>query len=93
MNGQTEKSVHEFSVKQRREMQVLGVKDIDSFDDTGAVLRTTEGIMTVEGDELKIGVLDTERGIVTVSGKINAVFYSGDNTEEKRGIISRLFKQ
>ena len=93
MNGQTERSVHEFSVKQRKEMQVLGVKDIDSFDETGAVLRTTEGIMTVEGNELKIGVLDTERGIVTVSGKINAVFYSGDNTEEKRGIISRLFRQ
>lgn len=84
---------HEISIKQRRDMTVSGVGDVDSFDDTSAVLRTSEGIMTVEGEGLKIGILDTDKGIVTLSGKICGVFYSGDGNEEKRGLISRFFKQ
>lgn len=92
MSGHTESQTHEICVKQRREMSVTGVKDIDSFDETGAVLQTVGGELTVEGSELKIGVLDTDRGIVTLTGKINGFFYSSEQTEEKRGIISRLFK-
>lgn len=92
MNGQTEKQSHEFSVKQRREMSVSGVKDIDSFDESGAVLQTVEGELTVEGSDLKIGTLDTDKGILTISGKINAVYYSGDSSEQKRGWLSRIFK-
>ena len=92
MSGHTESQTHEICVKQRREMSVTGVKDIDSFDETGVVLQTVGGELTVEGSELKIGVLDTDRGIVTLTGKINGFFYSSEQTEEKRGIISRLFK-
>ncbi len=92
MSGHTESQTHEICVKQRREMSVTGVKDIDSFDETGAVLQTVGGELTVEGSELKIGVLDTDRGVVTLTGKINGFFYSSEQTEEKRGIISRFFK-
>ena len=92
MSGHTESQAHDICVKQRREMSVTGVKDIDSFDETAAVLQTVGGELTVEGSELKIGVLDTDRGVVTLTGKINGFFYSSDQTEEKRGIISRFFK-
>ena len=92
MNGQTDKSNHEIVLKKRREMSVSGVKDVDSFDETGAVLMTSEGELTVEGNDIKIGILDTDRGIVTISGRIDAVFYSGDGEDKKRGIVSRFFK-
>ena len=92
MSGQIDKKEHEFYVKKRREMRVSGVIDIDSFDECGTVLQTTDGVMTVEGEALKIGELDTERGIVTVSGKINAIYYINDEKKEKQGLLSRIFK-
>lgn len=92
MSGQTDKQEHELYLKHRKELKIVGVRDVDSFDETGAVLRTTDGILTVEGGELKIGVLDTERGVVTVSGRIDGLFYSGEGNDEKRGLLSRLFK-
>ncbi len=92
MSGQTDKKEHEFIVKKRREMRVSGVTDIDSFDENGTVLQTVNGLMTIEGETLKIGELDTEKGIVTVSGKINSIYYSSDEKIEKKGLISRIFK-
>ena len=92
MSGQTDKKEHEVCLNARREMRLSGVIDVDSFDEGSAVLQTTEGELSVEGEELKIGILDTERGIVTINGKINALFYSSDKSEEKRGLISRIFK-
>lgn len=92
MNGQTDKQSHEIYLKHRREMNINGVKDVDSFDEGMTVLQTVDGELTVEGEGLKIGTLDTDKGIVTVSGKINAVYYSSDESSEKRGLMSRLFK-
>jgi sporulation protein YabP len=91
MNGQTEKQKHEIVLKNRRELTVQGVQEVDSFDENSAVLNTVVGELTVEGEELKIGTLDTEKGVVTVSGRINGVFYSEDQPKEKRGIFKRIF--
>ncbi len=83
---------HEIILKQRREMSVRGVTDIDSFDESGAVLKTVGGELTVEGSELKIGTLDTDRGVVSITGRINGIFYTDDRVEEKKGILSRFFR-
>lgn len=92
MNGQTEKNCHEFSVKQRRGMSINGVRDVDSFDEGSIIMNTELGEMTVEGSGLKIGVLDTDRGVVTLEGKIDAIFYSSDEAQVKRGLFSRFIK-
>ena len=83
---------HDVILKQRREMSICGVTDIDSFDDTGAILQTTEGELTIEGNDIKIGTLDIDKGIVTVTGCIDGIYYTNDRTDGKKGIISRLFK-
>lgn len=83
---------HDIILKQRREMSLCGVTDIESFDDTGAVLRTTEGELTLEGEDIKIGTLDTDKGIVTVTGRIDGIYYTNDRPDGKKGIISRFFK-
>lgn len=92
MNGQTDKQYHEIYLRHRREMNINGVRDVDSFDEQAAVLQTQDGELTVEGEGLKIGTLDTDKGIVTVSGKINALYYTSDESKEKRRLVSRLFK-
>ena len=83
---------HEFCVKKRKEMYVNGVKDIGSFDENGVVLETVDGTLVVEGEGMKIGELDTEKGVVSVSGRVNALYYTSDEKQEKKGIFSRIFK-
>lgn len=92
MNGQTEKRNHEFTVTMRREMKICGVKEVDRFDDVEVVLRTAGGDMTIEGRDLKIGVLDTDKGIVTLGGRIDGIFYSTEDGEEKKGFFGKLFR-
>lgn len=88
MNGK-ETERHQVQVLMRKEMTVQGVKDVESFDENGAVLQTTAGEMTVEGRDVRIGVLDVERGVLTLTGRIDAVVYSDGDPKEK----GRFFKR
>ena len=72
-------------IRSRGHIDVTGVRDVLSFDDRAVVMITSGGEMTVEGADLKIGVLDTDKGIVSIDGKICAViYYDGAPTEKKR---------
>lgn len=93
MNGQTQKQgTHELRIGQRKEMSVTGVKEVISFDEACVVLRSECGEMSVEGSELRVGVLDTDRGLVTLSGRIDTVYYTDDRPEQKRGFFGKLFR-
>ena len=91
MSGQGERHEHRLSMKGRQELFVGGVNEVDRFDEASVVLRTSEGELTVEGDELKIGTLDTDKGVVSVSGRINGIFYTSEDTGEKKGLFKRIF--
>ena len=91
MNGQNERQTHEIRLGMRKEMRVTGVAEVLSFDESCIVLKSTCGEMTVEGSELRIGTLDTERGLVSMCGRIDTVYYTDDRPTEKRG-LRRLFR-
>ena len=91
MNGQNERLSHEIRVGQRKEMNVTGVKEVVSFDDGCVVLKSTCGEMTVEGSELRVGTLDTDRGVVSLHGRIDTIYYTEERETEKRG-FGRLFR-
>ena len=76
-------------VRSRKHIDVTGVRDVVSFDDRSVVMITSGGDMAVEGEELKIGVLDTEKGVVSVDGKINAVIYYDIEGGGKRGLFGK----
>ena len=44
----------------------------------------------IEGENLKIGVLDLEKGKVSAEGRINAVYYT-DGSPAESGFLTRLF--
>ena len=76
----------------RKEVNVSGVLGVESFDEAEVLLNTERGAMTVEGSGLRIGVLDVERGVVTVSGTIDAILYSDESSNEKRGLLGKIFR-
>ena len=89
MEISAEKQKHKISLERRRHLEICGVVEVVSFDDISVTLVTDCGEMNVEGRELKIGVLDTEQGIVVLDGTLDAIYYS----EPKESKRARLFKR
>ena len=87
----SDKLVHTVSMIGRVKMDIGGVCEVLSFDDAGAVMKTTDGELTVEGSGIKIGELNTAGGNVTLSGRIDAVYYSAEMPERKRSFFGKLF--
>ncbi|MBO5939466.1 MAG: sporulation protein YabP [Clostridia bacterium] len=92
MNLQSERQTHEFCVKMRKDMNISGVKEVESFDETCVMLHTHGGTMTVEGSGLRVGTLDLQSGMVSLSGKIDAVYYSIEQTDKKHGFLGKLLR-
>ena len=87
---------HTLSACERREITVSGVADVVSFDESNVRLVTTCGILNLEGEELRIHVLNTKDGIVAVTGRLNGVLYENtdresDSPSRPQGIRGRLF--
>lgn len=78
------KREHEVKISKRKEMSVSGVSEVISFDEESIRLMSSEGEIYVEGEDIKIGVLDTDRGIVTFSGKLNGFYYLSDEESAKK---------
>ena len=73
-------------------MTVNGVNEVISFDEQEIHLITVGGEMFIEGSEMHIDVLDVDKGMVSLNGKIDAVYYSNDAKKENKGLFGRLFK-
>ena len=82
----------ELSLKGRREMSISGVEEMLEFDEENVRMRSVDGELVVEGNEIKIGTLDTDRGIVTLCGKINGIYYTVEPEREKKGFFGRLMR-
>lgn len=84
---------HNVLLKDRKTLEISGVKQIDSFDSSEFLLETTLGWMLVSGKELTLGKLDTDHGDVIIKGNIDAINYvSGKKGQEHGCLFSRLFK-
>ena len=88
----SDKQVHAININMRKRMDISGVREVDSFDELGVILKTVCGELTVEGKDIKVSVLDTDRGVVSLEGKIDALFYSDNEDVKKRGFFGKLVK-
>ena len=87
-------SSHSISITERKNINLTGVKKIDSFDDTEFLMDTIMGYIIIKGEELEIVKLDTFQGNVTIKGKINSLTYTENNNKKTKeeNILSKLFK-
>ena len=84
---------HNVMIKDRKVMELTGVKQIDSFDSSEFLLETAQGWMVVQGKDLSLGKLDTERGDVIIKGLIESLAYvSNKKGNGKESVISKVFK-
>ena len=80
---------HKLTLNERKNLTMTGVTEVVSFEDTAVVLKTGLGLLTVQGQELKLKTLSLEGGQVAVDGEVSALIY-----EEPRegGLWQRLWR-
>lgn len=86
-NNMPDKPGQKLVITDRKVLDLTGVTDVVSFDETGAVLRTDMGILAVDGEGLHVTKLELANGIIIFTGKINGLLYtdsSGAKTRAKR---------
>jgi len=86
---------HQFTLKNREQMSVEGVLNVESFDDKEILIETDQGLMNVKGDDLHIKELNLEGGTLLLSGFVRGIEYTGDGPRPKgkgKGLLGRLFK-
>lgn len=84
---------HNLVLKDRKILEISGVKQIDSFDNNEFLLETSQGWMVVNGKDLTLGKLDTERGDLIIKGEIDDIHYiTNKKSSDKEPLIKRLFK-
>lgn len=88
-NGQ---AVHDIVLKSRKTMSITGVKEVISFDEQAVNLRTVCGEMAIEGAGLHIGVLDMDRGVVSLEGTVDGIWYPQTDGTEKKGLLGKLLR-
>jgi len=85
---------HNITLSQRKNINITGVKKIESFDETEFLLQTNMGYMLIKGNSLKIIKLDTYQGDVSIKGKIDSLTYleSLNKKNKDESIFNKLFK-
>ncbi|NLI68371.1 MAG: sporulation protein YabP [Bacilli bacterium] len=88
-----EKKEHKVTVVNRKEIEIHGVKEVDSFDHEEFLLETNMGYLIIRGQQLQLKSLHVEDGIVQINGKVYEMVYVDEETQEKaKGLFSKLFK-
>lgn len=90
--SENSKPLHDVFLSSREKLSINGVKEILNFDDQTVNLRTTCGELTVEGVKLHVSVLNIEKGEVEMEGKINSIFYYDVSYDDKKTLLSKIFK-
>ena len=87
-------SNHSISIGERKNINITGVKKIDSFDNEEFLLETTMGYLAIKGEGLEIIKLDTYQGSVSIKGKANSMIYMDNHkkNEKEEGLFGKLFK-
>ncbi len=85
---------HSINILERKNILVIGVNEIESFDVTEFLMETVMGYLALKGEELELLKLDTMQGNVSIKGLLKSFSYLDDNLkkEKESSIISRLFK-
>jgi len=88
----TESGSQDVRLFSRKHLELTGIEEVESFTDNSVVMKSLAGMVSVEGEGLKIECFSTEKGELVIDGKIDSIYYFGSDTGEKRGFFSRLIR-
>jgi len=86
---------HELILRNRQQVEVTGVMNVESFDAHEFVLQTQYGYLAIRGENLHIKQLQLESGFVAIDGLIYDIGYFDEGVtpaEKAKGFFGKLFK-
>ncbi|TGA96532.1 sporulation protein YabP [Sporolactobacillus shoreae] len=84
---------HDIVVKNRKTIEITGVKHVESFDHEEFLLETVMGFLAVKGSALKMQNLNVEQGMVAIEGKILEISYLDEpGGDSSKGFFGKLFR-
>ena len=81
---------HVVRMRNRKRMDITSVKSIDRFDQEEFLVRTSQGLLQINGEELRIVHLDVDKGLLTLEGTVRLLQYYEDDAGS-RGFLHKLF--
>lgn len=88
--NQTPELPQKLTLENRRRLQLSGVTEVESFDETTVALQTNQGLLVVRGAGLRLLQLSVDGGQVAVEGQIDAMIYEEGRREG--GFFARLLR-
>ena len=85
------KKNHGVLIRARAHLEITAVTDVISFDEDSVNLETEMGEMMIDGENLHVGTLDTQKGVVVIDGRINGLYYRTEQPRKKG--IGRFFSR
>lgn len=85
---------HKLIMNHRHSINLTGVLDVISFDLKEILLETSDGMLTIKGNDLHMNHLSVEKGEVNVEGRVDILQYSDVISAKAAGenLLERLFK-
>lgn len=81
---------HELRLENRAKLNVSGVREVESFDETVVALLTARGLLIIRGSDLQLRSLSIDGGQVSVTGNIDSLSY--EEAQKTGGFLRRLFR-
>ncbi len=82
---------HHLILRDRGELSITGVTQVDSFDESNIIAYTDYGELTIGGSMLHIVNLNLDTGDLSVEGDISSLSYL-DREPKGGGFFSRVFR-
>ncbi len=85
---------HHVYLKDRKTVELTGVKKIDSFDSLEFLIETSLRFLNIIGNELALARYDQEKGEVGIKGNIESMSYVSSKKKmvQKEKMLGKLLK-
>lgn len=84
---------HDLHMRSRKQVELTGVQNVESFDNEEFLLSTELGQLTIRGTHLHIKNLNLENGLLSLEGNVHSLIYLDPGAQGKnKGILRKIFK-
>ena len=92
VNNEATSASHKITLTHRCSLEIEGAGDVLSFDENSVVLKTSCGLLTIDGENLHIIELGgkSSGGQLRIEGNIAGIFYVDDDLMDKKGLFGRV---
>lgn len=84
------RSTQTLVLKDRKILEIDGVRNVLAFGEDYLDVNTDMGVISIEGESLKIEELLQQNGKILVSGEIDGIYYKKD--KQTKSLFAKAFK-